>query len=88
MVIKNVDEPNKPYVVLVHANKNYGIIDLILGTNVKETILVNGKKVKKMTFVPERRLSEFLPTFQGQQYNSELTAFRLTYILTEKLNSK
>lgn len=70
--IANSKNPQKPIVVLVQGNKNYGICDILLVTE-------SGKKV---------RMTEILSVFQGRQFNDEYTMEHLYNVLDEIFNSE
>lgn len=69
-VTNNVN-PEKPHKVTVQANKNYGICDVLLVTEL-------GTKV---------RITEVLSVFQGRQINDSNVVEHLWNVLNEVLNS-
>lgn len=72
-----------PFIVKVHANKNYGICNIELCEKSKEMI---GKKTVTV-FTPIRRISEVISEFQGRQYNAENVMIHLYNVLSELLNA-
>ena len=69
--IPNNKDLKKRHVVLVQANKNHGICDILL-------VLEPGKKT---------RLADALSTFQGQQFDDSDVIEHLWDVLNETLNS-
>ena len=75
-IVKKLEIPNhsdrkKVNAVLIQANKNYGICDIL------RVIEPSGEKV---------RMSELLSEFQGRQINDENTIIHLWNVLEEVLN--
>lgn len=74
--VKKLEVPcealKKRLTVLVQANKNYGICDILLVTE-------PGKKV---------RMTEVLSVFQGRQFNDEYIMEHLYNVLDEIFNSE
>lgn len=68
--IPNNKDQKKLHVVLIQANKNYGICDVLLVTE-------PGKKI---------RMAETLSTFQGKQFNDLDVVEHLWNVLNETLN--
>ncbi len=90
LVINNVTNPEKPYEILVRANKNLGICDIIRGIRVPQEV-VDLKTKKKRTilkFLEAGRVPEVLSDFQGQQINSSDTISELKSALYTTLNEK
>ncbi len=90
LVINNVTNPEKPYEILVQANKNLGICDIIRGIRVPQEVVDLKTKKKKtiMKFFEVGRVSEVLSDFQGQQINNSDTIFELESTLYTTLNEK
>lgn len=90
LVINNVTNPEKPYEILVQANKNLGICDIIRGTRIPQEITDPKTKKKKtiMKFFEVGRVPEVLTDFQGRQINDSDIMSALESALYTTLNEK
>lgn len=83
LIVPNLEVPNQPHIVMVQANKNNGICDIVLGNMVPEE-RINPKTGKKTTFkkfAPSRRVNEIFTDFQGRQYDDPYVIEHLVNIL-------
>lgn len=90
LVINNVTNPEKPYEILVQANKNLGICDIIRGTRIPQEVTDPKTKKKRtiMKFFEVGRVPEVLTDFQGRQINDSDIMSALESALYTTLNEK
>lgn len=90
LTINNVVNPEKPHEIIVQANKNLGICDIIKGTRIPQEVTDPKTKKKKtiMKFFEVGRVSEVLTDFQGRQINDPDIISALESKLHTTLNPK
>ena len=90
LVINNVTNPEKPYEIIVQANKNLGICDIIRETRIPQEVTdpKTKKKKKVMRFFEVGRVSEVLSDFWGRQINDLNIMSELESTLYTILNPK
>lgn len=86
IVVANKSNADKPYEIVVQANKNLGICDLIKGVRIPQEDPRTKKKFKK--FFQIGRVNELLPKYVGRQINDESVMASLEDYLFVTLNKE
>lgn len=86
--IENAENPKRPFLVVVQADKNYGICDVINASSVVvRTVDAKTKKEVLVKSTLNRRIPEVLSQFQGRQITDWNVLEELTQALTSTLNN-